>query len=292
MSTFGVDLQRGAAGVAWLVLRNPGRLNAVRLEMWQAIPALVAELAADPTVRVVVMRGHGSEAFASGADISEFETQRGDAASAAAYEQTTARAFEALVGLERPLLAMLQGVCIGGGLALAACADLRVAADDTQLALPAARLGLGYHFSGVERLVGLLGPSATCELFFTARRYTAEEALRIGLVNQVVAKADLETFTTGYATTIAENAPLTLRAAKRAIVESQRDPARRDLDDGARRDRRMLRERRLRRRRARLSGKAAAAFPGSLTAPRTATARPPAPSARRSRARARDPRCA
>ena len=95
--------------------------------------------------------------------------------------------------------------------------------------VPAARLGLGYHFSGVERLVGLLGPSATCELFFTARRYTAEEALRIGLVNQVVAKADLETFTTGYANTIAANAPLTLRAAKRAIVESQRDPARRDL---------------------------------------------------------------
>jgi enoyl-CoA hydratase/carnithine racemase len=125
---------------------------------------------------------------------------------------------------------MLQGVCIGGGLALAACADLRLAADDVRMALPAARLGLGYAFNGIDRLVGLVGPAAASEIFFTARTYTAPEALRIGLVNQVVAKADLEPFTRRYAEGIAANAPLTIRAAKRAIAETQRDPPARDLD--------------------------------------------------------------
>jgi enoyl-CoA hydratase len=229
MTDFGIDVRRADGGVAWLVLRNPARLNAVRLEMWQALPGAVAGLGADPTVRVLVMRGDGEEAFASGADISEFRSHRQDAAAAAAYEETTARAFEALLACEKPLVAMIHGVCIGGGLALAACADLRVAAADAHFALPAARLGLGYHYAGVERLVQVVGPSAAAEIFFTARRYTADEALRLGLVNQVVASADLEAFTTRYAGEIAANAPLTLRAAKRAIAETQRDPAGRDL---------------------------------------------------------------
>ena len=230
MANFGVDVRRDPGGVAWLVLRNPERLNAVRLEMWQAIAPLVADLAADRDVRVVVMRGEGTEAFASGADISEFSTHRKDAASAAAYERTTAEAFGALTEFPKPLVAMIHGICIGGGLALAASADLRIAADDARFALPAARLGLGYHVRGIERLVQLLGPSTAAELFFTARRYDAAEALRIGLVNQVVVKDDLETFTARYAADIAANAPLTLRAAKRAIAEVQRDGAARDDD--------------------------------------------------------------
>ena len=134
------------------------------------------------------------------------------------------------MGCEKPLIAMIQGVCIGGGLALAACADLRVAADDVRMALPPARLGLGYAYGGVERIVGLVGPAVASEIFFTARTYTAAEALRIGLVNQVVEKAALETFTRRYAADIAANAPLTIRAAKRAIAESQRDPGARDLE--------------------------------------------------------------
>jgi enoyl-CoA hydratase/carnithine racemase len=214
--------------VAWLTLRNPARLNAVRLEMWEAIPGAIAPLADDPAVRVVVLRGHGEDAFASGADISEFEERRSDPASAAAYEAVTARAFEALVGFAKPLVAMVHGVCIGGGLAIAASADLRVAAEDARLALPPARLGIGYHLAGVERIVGIVGPSAACEIFFTARQYTAAEALRIGLVNQVVPKADLQAFTERYAGGIAANAPLTMRAAKRAIRESLRDAASRD----------------------------------------------------------------
>ena len=227
MSEFGIDVAREAIGTAWIVLRNPMRLNAVRLEMWQALPDAVRALDADPAVRVLVLRGAGEEAFASGADISEFATHRKDAASAAAYEDVTAAAFAALLAVEKPVVAMIQGVCIGGGLAIAACADLRVASDDARLALPAARLGLGYHQSGVERLVALLGPSAAAELFFTARQYSAAEALQIGLLNRVVLRAELRTFTEQYVGDIAGNAPLTLRAAKRAIRESERaDPAR------------------------------------------------------------------
>ena len=195
----------------------------------EAIPRAVEEAVADPSIRVLVLRGHGEEAFTAGADISEFTTRRGDAAGAAAYEAATVRAFDALMAVAQPVVAMIHGACVGAGLALAACADLRVASDDVRLQLPAARLGLGYHFSGVERLVRLVGPSATAEIFFTARPYTAVEAQRIGLVNQVVPKAELETFTARYAATIAANAPLTLRAAKRAIVETQRDAAERDV---------------------------------------------------------------
>ena len=234
MSDFGVDVERRPDGVAWLTLRNPGKLNAVRLEMWQAIPGALAALAADPDVRVIVLRGHGDAAFASGADISEFATHRKDAASAAAYEAVTATAFGALVACEKPVVAMLQGACIGGGLAIAVSADLRIAADDTTLALPPARLGLGYHLAGVERVVQLVGPSAAAEMFFTARVYTAAEAAAIGLVNRVVAKAVLVEETERYVADIARNAPLTIRAAKRAIAEVQRAGPERDVAGVAR----------------------------------------------------------
>ena len=208
MSDFGVDCTHDPDGVVWVVLRNPARRNAVRLEMWERLYALAGELAVDPSVRVVVLRGHGTDAFASGADISEFQTHRKDATSAAAYEATTARTFAALLALPQPVVAMLQGFCIGGGLAIALCADLRVAADQTTLQLPAARLGLGYHMSGIDRLLQVVGPSAAAEIFFTARRYTAAEALAIGLVNRVVDVATLEAFTREYVGGIAANAPL------------------------------------------------------------------------------------
>jgi enoyl-CoA hydratase/carnithine racemase len=229
VSDFGVDVVREKDGVAWLVLRNPARLNALRLEMWEAIPPLVAELAADPGVRVLVVRGDGDAAFASGADISEFTTHRRDAASARAYETMTANAFEALGGFPRPVIAMIHGVCIGGGLAVAATADLRVAADDAKFALPPARLGLGYHLKGIERLVHIVGAPAASEMLFTARQYGADEALRLGLVNQVVPRGELLDFTRKYAATIARNAPLTIRAAKQAIATVLRGASEHDV---------------------------------------------------------------
>ena len=230
MADFGVDTRRDPNGVAWVVLRNPARRNAVRLEMWQQLQTIADTLARDDRVRCVVLRGDGVEAFASGADISEFETHRKDAVSAAAYEATTAGTFAALLALPQPVVAMLQGFCIGGGLAIALCADLRLAADDTTLQLPAARLGLGYHMSGIDRLLQIVGPAAAAEIFFTARRYSAAEAQSVGLVNRVVPKAQLDDALHDYVGAIAANAPLTLRAAKRTMQELHRAPAERDVE--------------------------------------------------------------
>lgn len=227
-AAFGIDVERRPEGVAWIVLRNPARRNAMRLEMWEALPDIVTALGSDPTVRVVALRGHGAEAFASGADISEFETRRRDAVQAAAYEAVTERAFRALETLTRPVVAMIHGICFGGGLAIAASADIRIAADDARFCLPPARLGLGYHRRGVERLLALIGPAATADVFFTARQLDATEALAMGLVNRVVPKAELETCTETLLQQIAANAPLTLRAAKAALIDALRLPADRD----------------------------------------------------------------
>ena len=216
--------------LGWLVFDHPERRNAISTGMWQALPDAVAQLAADPEVRVVVMRGAGDVAFVSGADISEFGEARTGADAAGAYEATTGRAFGALVNLDKPLLAAIHGYCVGGGMAIALAADLRVAADDAVFAIPAARLGLGYHASGVDALVQLVGPSAAKEIFFTARRFRADEALRLGLVNEVVPKAKLEAHVADVSTRIAENAPLTLRSVKLVVRELAKPP---EVRDGA-----------------------------------------------------------
>ena len=215
--------------IGWIVFNQPDKRNAVSQEMWEAMPGYVKELSSDDAIRVVILRGAGEAAFVSGADISQFKDKRKNMADEEEYRRISARGQDSLTTLQKPLMAMIHGFCVGGGVGVALTCDIRLASDDARFGIPAARLGLGYHFSGVERLVGLVGPSAAAELFFTARSYTAAEALRIGLVNQVVAKHELEPFTATYAGAIAANAPLTVRAAKRAIVESQRDPAARDV---------------------------------------------------------------
>ena len=218
------------ASLAWLVFDHPERRNAVSLEMWQAIPALAAALDADPSVRVIGLRGAGDVAFVSGADISEFASTRTGANAAQAYEDTTATAFAALAGVGKPVVAAIHGFCVGGGMAVALTADLRIAADDAQLAIPAARLGLGYHAAGIDALLRLVGPSTAKEVLFTARRFTAEEALVRGLVNEVVPKARLDARVREVAAQIAENAPLTLRSVKLVIRELGRDASARDRD--------------------------------------------------------------
>jgi enoyl-CoA hydratase len=216
--------------IGWLVFDHAERRNAISLGMWQAIPPLAAELDADPAVRVVVLRGAGEDAFVSGADISEFERTRTGARAAQSYEDVGIAAFEAVAQVAKPVLAMIHGWCIGGGMALALSADLRYAADDAVLAIPAARLGLGYHVTGLDALVRLVGPSTAKEVLFTARRFAAPDALARGLVTEVVAKAKLEARVRAVAATIAENAPLTLRSAKRVIGELGRDGAERDRE--------------------------------------------------------------
>jgi len=205
-------------GIGWIVFDHRERRNAITVDMWRAIPAAARELSEDPDIRVVVMRGAGEVAFVSGADISEFESRRTEA-NAAEYDDLNHLAFEALAGIAQPLIAMVHGFCVGGGTAIALCADLRYAADDAEFGIPAARLGLGYSAGGVAKLARVVGPSAAGEILFTGRRFTAAEALRMGLVNAVFEKAALAEAVAKTARAIAANAPLTLRAAKLALRE-------------------------------------------------------------------------
>ncbi len=216
--------------IAWITFNQPEKRNAVSQEMWVLLAEYVEDCAKDDGVRVVVLRGAGDKAFVAGADISQFRDKRRNMADEEEYRRISARGHEALETLEKPLMAMIHGYCVGGGVSIAISCDLRTAADDARFGVPAARLGLGYHYHGMEKLMDLVGPSYTKEIFFTARTdFSAEDALRMGLVNQVVPKAELETFTREYAMTIARNAPLTLRSAKATVRELLHPPADRDL---------------------------------------------------------------
>ena len=216
--------------IAWMVFDHQERRNAITVDMWSEIPSAVQTLQEDSEVRVVIMRGAGSDAFVSGADISEFEkTRTGNAGRD--YDALTARAFAALQALEKPLIASIHGFCIGGGAAIALTADLRYAADDARFAVPPARLGLGYHTAGIRTLIRIVGFSETADLLFTGRRVGAEEARHIGLVNEVFAKDSLDASVDELAQIIAKNAPLTIRSAKISLqelakLEAERDTAR------------------------------------------------------------------
>jgi enoyl-CoA hydratase len=214
--------------LGWLIFDHPERRNAISGDMWRALPGAVDELSSDDALRVVILRGAGDVAFVSGADISEFQEKRTGAAAATDYDRETAGAFGALMNLPKPVIAMIHGFCVGGGMATALAADLRYTADDGVFAIPAARLGLGYHAPGIEALIRLVGPAAAKEIFFTARRYTAEEALRLGLVNAVHAKSELEAAVRKTAEQIAANAPLTVGSVKRIVTELGREPGQRD----------------------------------------------------------------
>jgi enoyl-CoA hydratase len=216
----------GATG--WLVFSNPERHNAVSYEMWQAIPDLMAEFVDDPDIRVVVLRGDGDKAFVSGADISQFEKKRGTKDAIAEYDQATYRANAAILSCPKPTVAMIQGYCIGGGLGIALCCDLRFAADNSRFAIPAGRLGLGYKYDGVKRLVDVVGPSYAREIFYTARQFDANEALAMGLINRSLAVAELATAVTELCQRIGNNAPLTLRAVKLAVEAALTDAGTRD----------------------------------------------------------------
>ena len=216
--------------IGWIVFNQPEKRNAVSQEMWQQMPEHVGDLAADDAIRVVILRGAGEQAFVAGADISQFKDRRRNMADEEEYRRISAQGQEALARLGKPLLAMIHGYCVGGGVGIAITCDIRIAADDARFGIPAARLGLGYHYRGMEKLMTLVGPAYTKEIFFTARTdFTAQDALRMGLVNQVVPRAELLGYTREYAQRIARNAPLTLRSAKTTVEQLLRPSAERDL---------------------------------------------------------------
>lgn len=218
----------GALGV--MTFDNPARHNAVSLAMWEAVAGILDDFAANDAVRVVVVRGAGNKAFVAGADISEFESARSGAAALAHYDRTAAAAFAAFARLGKPVIAAIDGYCIGGGLAIALACDLRMASAASRFGIPAARLGLGYDFAGIKRLVDIVGPAYTREILFTARRYDAAAAERMGLVNRVLPAGEFESAVATLVDEIAGNAPLTIRAAKAGIDQVLRAESARDLD--------------------------------------------------------------
>jgi enoyl-CoA hydratase len=221
-------LARKQDGIGWLTFNQPEKRNAISQDMWDAVRLAAEHFADDDSVRVVVMHGAGGKAFASGADISEFEKIRADAAAEVEYSRRSSAAREMLERLGKPLIAMVQGFCVGGGCATALVADMRIASTDSRFGIPAARLGVSYAYESLQRLVALVGPAIAKEIMFTGRLLTAAEALAFGLVNRVVEPDELEQAVTELAQSMARNAPLSIRASKEAIEQIAGDPGKRD----------------------------------------------------------------
>jgi enoyl-CoA hydratase len=216
------------APLGWLILNRPEVRNALNLRSWQRIAEGMKELDADPEVRVIIMRGATPEAFIAGADISEFPAMRANADQARAYRDAPANAISAMLESPKPVVGMLSGVCIGGGLQVGLSCDIRIAARGTRFGVPAARLGLAYPLDGVTALINVVGPANARDILLSARLFDTEEAMAMGLVNKVVEGAQLEDAVRDYATKMATNAPLTMLAAKTAIREALKDPEHRD----------------------------------------------------------------
>jgi len=217
-------------GIALVTFNNPEKRNAMSLAMWDGLVAALDAVERDAAVRVLVLTGAGAKAFVSGADISQFDAARADAAAQRDYDRRTAAGRARLAAFPRPVIARIRGYCLGGGLALALQADLRIAAEESEFGIPAARLGVAYSAEMVRQLVSVVGPAHARMLLYTGSRIEAREAERIGLVNQVVADADLSDTVRDLARTIADNAPLSIAASKRTINEVLKDPADRDMD--------------------------------------------------------------
>ncbi len=215
--------------IGWMTFDHPERRNAVTQDMWLQIGEILEDFAKDEAIRVVVLTGTGDRAFVSGADISQFGANRRNAAEVAESNRLTNAARQALASFPKPTLAMIRGYCLGGGLAIALMCDLRFAAEGSTFGIPAARLGVGYAAPSVDLLQALVGPAYTREILFTGRRFTGEEALRMGLINRLLPSAELAPQVQEYAAMIGANAPLTIRAAKLASTELLKDDTTRDL---------------------------------------------------------------
>jgi enoyl-CoA hydratase len=202
--------------IGWLTFNQPERLNAVRLDMWQALPAAIASFDANPAIRAIVIRGAGERSFISGADIAEFEDTRFDAASNGQFTPFVSAATAALIETSKPVIAMIKGFCIGGGMVIASACDFRICAEGSVFGVPAGKLGLGYELDNFKRLQALVGRGIAMEMLATARHFSDVEALRAGFVNRVVPLSTLEEEVRTSVAQIARNAPLSITAAKLA----------------------------------------------------------------------------
>ena len=214
-----------AGPVGWITFNNPAKHNALSVAMWRALPQALDRLEGDAAVRVIVLKGAGERAFVSGADISEFASLRASEEAVAAYDELAEGATARLRGADRPTIAMIRGYCMGGGLGLAIACDMRIAGQGALFAIPAARLGVGYRIGSLKLLTDLVGPAFAKEILITARRFTAPEAERIGLINKSVPDDEVSGEVERYCSAIAANAPLSMRASKRMIAELARSGA-------------------------------------------------------------------
>ncbi|MEM9063732.1 MAG: enoyl-CoA hydratase [Pseudomonadota bacterium] len=222
-------LMRRDGAIGHMIFNQPEKRNAVSLAMWERAQQIMDEFESDPEIRVVVLSGAGGKSFVSGADISEFEAQRGTAEAQQHYNAQTGKVYERIERFPKPTIAMINGFCIGGGLNLACVCDIRICSDKSQFAMPAAKLALGYPFAAINRLKNIVGIANARHLMFTAARIDAAHAQQIGLAQQVVAETDLEQVVTDYAGGISANAPMTVAAMKFISKQVLADPADRDL---------------------------------------------------------------
>jgi enoyl-CoA hydratase len=221
-------------GVGVVTFNQPEKHNAMSVEMWKGLADILDDFARDPAIRTVILTGAGTRAFVSGADISQFEQQRASADAQRAYDEQTAIGRQRLSSFPKPTIASIRGYCLGGGLAIAMQADIRIASPDTQFGIPAAKLGIAYGFEGLRRLVSLVGPAHARMILYTGARIGADEALRIGLINRIAPADELEARVFEVANQIAANAPLSGAASKLAIDQVLLDPDARDLESLAR----------------------------------------------------------
>jgi enoyl-CoA hydratase/carnithine racemase len=223
-------IARKENGIGWIIFNNPQKRNALSRDMYVGMTSVLEDYARDSDVRVVILRGEGEKAFISGADISQFEAMRSTPEGVRESDEISERANKALRECPKPTIAMVRGYCMGGGLSVAIACDMRIASDDSRFGVPAAKLSVGYRYSGLKRLVGLVGPAFTAEIFYTGRQFNAQEALQMGLVNRVLPVAELEQYVLEYAKTLTGNAPLTLSAVKYCLIEIMKDESERDLE--------------------------------------------------------------
>jgi enoyl-CoA hydratase len=215
--------------VGTIVFDNQAKFNAMNYDMWVGLPKLIQDCVADDRIRLIVLTGAGDKAFVSGADISQFGERRNGGDAAEAYNRATEEAYASVLDCPKPTLAKIRGICMGGGLGLALNCDVRLCSSDSKFRMPAGRLGLGYAFAGVKRFTEIVGFAHTPDLFFSARIFGPADALHMHLVKQVFEPDQFEAGVQAYVKQVCENAPMTLAAAKRALLELRKDPAERDL---------------------------------------------------------------
>ena len=222
-------LSRVEEGVGYITFNNPEKHNAVSIEMWDALEKILDEFRSSKDIRVIVLNGAGGKSFVSGADISKFDKERSSKEAVLSYNKRTQKVYELLETFPKPTIAMIDGYCIGGGLNLAVCCDIRICSEKSKFAMPAAKLSLGYPFSSIKRLFDVMGPGMAKHFMFTAEKISASEALACGLVQKLVSEENIETYVRDYALTISHNAPLTIKAMKQIGIEILKNSDERDL---------------------------------------------------------------